>query len=175
VPDLEQETAAHERRAERDSAQHVLDPLRATVRRRRQQVRVQAAVRRLVDVIGEEEGEDDQRRRPEGRHEGHQQQAEPHRAKCGQHERSAAAHRRVERVAPGADDGREQKGEDALGAQDEADQATRGGELMQERRQVRGRRRDRKGKAEGAESQDPDEAAPEVRRARRWDGSYLRH
>ena len=46
---------------------------------------------------------------------------------------------------------------------------------MKQRRQVGGRRRDREGKAEGAEPEDPEEAAPDVLRARRGDGSYLRH
>src|SRR5207253_8405800 len=40
VPELEKEAAADKRRTERDSTQDVLDPLRATVRRGRQQIRI---------------------------------------------------------------------------------------------------------------------------------------
>ena len=175
VPDLEQPAAPHERGAEGDSAQHVLHALRAAVGRLRQQVRIQAAIRRLIDVVREEECEDDQRRRPEIRHERHQEKAEPDRPECGQHERTSPTKRCVERVAPRADHGREHECEHALGPEDESDQRTRGRELMEKRRQVGSRRRDGERQAEGTQPEGPEEAAPGLLRARRGNGSYLRH
>ena len=64
VPNLQQPAADDQRSAQRDPAQHVLHALRAPVRRLRQEIRVQPAVRRLVHVVREEEREDDQRSRP---------------------------------------------------------------------------------------------------------------
>ena len=60
-------------------AQQVLDSLRAAVLPLRQEIRVQAAVRRLVEVVREEEPEQDQRHQPEARHERDERQAETHR------------------------------------------------------------------------------------------------
>ena len=62
LPDVEQEAAAHERAAERGSAEEVLDALGAAEVRVGQQVRIEAAVGRLVDVVREEEGEEGERR-----------------------------------------------------------------------------------------------------------------
>ena len=59
-----------------DPAQHVLHALRAAVQALVQDVRVEPAVGRLVHVVGEEEGQDDQRHRPDVRHEGDDRQAE---------------------------------------------------------------------------------------------------
>ena len=103
LPEVVEEAAADERAAERDAAEEVLNALRAAEDVVGQQVGVEAAVRGLVDVVGEEEREDEQRRRPQVRHEGHQREAEAHRADRDGHERPAPAERRVERVAPGAD------------------------------------------------------------------------
>ena len=175
VPDLEQEAATHERRAQRDPTQDMLNPLRPPIRRGRQQVRIEAAVGRLVDVVREEERENDQRRLPEVRHEGHQQQAEAQRAERGEHERSATTHRRVEGVAPRADHRREHQREDAFRAEHEADQRTRFGEAVQQRRQVGRRRRDREGQTECAEAENPEQAASDGLRTRRSIGRQLCH
>ena len=134
MPDLQQEPSADESGAERDPSQHVLDPLRAAIRRGRQQVRIQAAVRRLVDVVREEEREDDQRRRPEVRHEREQQETEAERAERREHERAPTAERRVERVAPRADHRRQCEREHALRAENESDQRPGVREVPQERR-----------------------------------------
>ena len=61
----------------RDAAKDVLDALCAAEDAAGQQVGVQAAVRRLVDVVREEEREDHQRGRPEARHEREQREAKP--------------------------------------------------------------------------------------------------
>ena len=171
MPDLEQEAAADERRTERDAAQHVLDPLRTPVRRRRQQVGIETAVRRLVHVVREEEREDD---RPEVRHEGHEQEAEAHRPERGEHERAASPERRVERVAPGTDHRREGQRKHAFRAKHEPDQRPGAREPVQQRRQVRSRRRDREGETERPEAERPEEAAADFGRTRRDLSGQLR-
>ena len=103
APDVEEEPAADQSRAERDPAHDVLHALGVAEHPRRQHVRVQPAVGRLVDVVGEEECEDEERRRPQVRHERHQRQAERHGREGDHHERASAAEGRVERVAPRAD------------------------------------------------------------------------
>ena len=166
-PDVEQESPADERRAERDPPQHVLDALRAAEHPRRQEVGVEAAVRWLVDVVREEEREDDERRRPEVRHEGHQHEAEGHRAEGDEHERAPAAEGRVEGVAPRADHGREQQGEDAFRAEHEGDQRPRAREVAELDRQER-QRRDREREPERAQAEHPQESsAGDLRRPRR--------
>ena len=152
MPHLEQESAADQRRAERDSPHDVLDPLRAPIGRRRQDVRVEPSVRRLVHVVREEERQHDERRRPQIGHERHQQEAEAHRPERREHERTPTAERCVERVAPRADDRREREREHALGAEDETDQRSRLREAVKQRRQVRRGRGDREREAEGSRS-----------------------
>jgi hypothetical protein len=159
LPHVEEEAAAYERAADREPAQHVLDALGPSELARGQQVRVEAAVRRLVDVVGEEEREDEERRRPEVRHEGDEREAEGDRADRDEHERAPAAERRMERVAPGADDERQRDREHALGGEDERDQARRAGELAENRRQVGRRRRDGEREPEGAEAERPRQSA----------------
>jgi hypothetical protein len=161
LPEVEEEAAADERRADRHASQHVLRALRGAVARLGQHIGIQAAIRRLVDVVREEEREDDQRGRPERRHERHQAQAEGDRPDRHEHERAAAAERRVERVAPGADHDRERQGEDALGGENERDQRGRVRELAEQRRQIGRHDRQRECEPEGAEPEDPDQAPPE--------------
>ena len=79
VRHAEQEAAADEGDAEGDAAQDVLDALRAREDALVQEVRVQAAVRRLVDVVREEERHHDECRRPDVRHEREEREAEAHR------------------------------------------------------------------------------------------------
>ena len=158
-PQVEEQAAADQPGAERDAAQHVLDRLRRAVAVLRQQVGIEAAVGRLVHVVREEEREHHQRRRPEAGHEREQREAEAHRAERDEHERAPAAERRVEGVAPGPDHDGERQREQALGREHERDQRRRVGEVAEERRQVRGGGGEREGEAEGAEAEDPDEAA----------------
>ena len=159
LPDVEERAAADQRRAERGPAHQVLGALGAAVDPLRQQVGVEAAVGRLVDVVGEEEREDEQRRRPEARHERHQREAEPDRAERDEHERAPAAERGVERVAPRADDQRQRDREEPFRREDERDQGRRGRELPEQRRQVGRRRRQREREPEGAEAERPDDPA----------------
>ena len=175
APELEQEAAADERQSERCAAEDVLDALGAAEHRLRQEIGIQPAVRRLVHVVREEEREDDQRRRPEVRHERHQQQAEPERPERGEHERAAAAERRVERVTPRPDHRREREREDAFGAEHEPDQRAGLGESAEQRREVRRGRGDREGQPERAEAERPEHRAPDGRRARRLSRRQLGH
>ena len=55
APEVEEEPAPDQRTRERDPAKDVLHALRPAEHAVGQDVRVQAAVRRLVDVVGEEE------------------------------------------------------------------------------------------------------------------------
>ena len=159
VPDVQEPGSADQRGAERDSAEQVLHALSAAVDSLGQQVRVEPAVRRLVDVVGEEEREHEQRRRPQIGHERDESEAEPHRADRGEHERPTPAHWRVEHVAPRPDHERQRQGECTFGAENEANQARRVGESLEQSWQVRGRRRQREREAERAEPQRPDEPA----------------
>ena len=154
APEVEQVPAADQRTADRNAAKDVLHALRAPEDLLRQDVRVQAAVGRLVDVVGEEQGAEHQRRRPEVRHEGEESERERHRADGGGHERAAAPERRVERVAPRADHERKRQREDPLGCENEADERRRVGVPAEDRRQVRGGRRQRPCEAEGARPED---------------------
>jgi len=142
-----------ERSAERNPAEEMLNALRAAVDLLGQEIRVKAAVGRLVDVVGEEEREHEQGRRPQVRHERHQGETEADRADRDEHERTAAAERRVERVAPRADHERQRQGEDALGGEHRPDQRGRRCVLAEHRRQVGGRRRQRPRQAERADAQ----------------------
>ena len=65
LPDGEEESAADERAAEREPPKDVLDALGAAEDAGREAVRVEAAVRRLVQVVGEEEREEGERGRLE--------------------------------------------------------------------------------------------------------------
>ena len=116
IPHAEQEAAADERDAECDSAQNVLDALRAPEHVLVEEVGVETPVRRLVDVVREEERHHDECRRPELWHERDEREAEAHR-ESREHERAAPAHRRQERVAPGADDERHREREQPLGGE----------------------------------------------------------
>ena len=107
APEVQQEPAADQRAAESDAAEDVLDALRPPVDVVGEQVGVEAPIRRLVDVVREEEPEQHQRRRPEARHERQQREPERHGADRGEHERPSPPERRVERVAPRPDDERE--------------------------------------------------------------------
>src|SRR5207302_656200 len=85
---------------------------------------------------------------------------ERHRADRREHEGAPASERRVERVAPRSDHGREREREDPLRAEERADQTARPRELVaQERRQVRRGRRDREREPEGAEPERPEQTA----------------
>jgi hypothetical protein len=90
VPDVEEQPAADQADADREPAEEVLHALRAAVLPLRQQVGVEAAVRRLVEVVREEEREQDQRHQPEARHERHEREAEADRAERDEHERAPA-------------------------------------------------------------------------------------
>src|SRR5207244_967372 len=70
---------------------------------------------------------------------------------------AAAAERRVERIAPRADDRRQRQGEEALGPDDEADQRAGRRERVQEWRQRHRDGRDREGEPEGAEPERPEQ------------------
>ena len=142
LPDMEEDAAADQRCSERNATEQVLDALRPPEDAVRQHVRVQAAVGRLVDVVGEEEGEDEQRRRPEARHERHQGEAEPDRPDRYEHEGPAPPERRVEGVAPWPDHEREREREGAFGGEHERDQRRRAREALEQRRQIRSRRRE---------------------------------
>ena len=103
LPEAKEDAAADQTAAQSNPAKEVLHPLGPTIEPIRQQIRVEAPIRRLVDVVREEEREDEKRRRPEVRHERHQRKTESDRADGNEHEGSAAPHGSVERVTPGAD------------------------------------------------------------------------
>ncbi len=160
LPHAEQEAAGDERDADGDPAQDVLDALRAPEDALVQQVGVEAAVRRLVDVVREEEEHHEQRRRPDVGHERNEREAEAHRQEGGEHERAAAAHRRQERVAPRADDERHGEGEEPFRGEHGGDHRLGVREVREHRREVGGGRGDREREPEGSEAEQPDEGSP---------------
>ena len=90
APEVEEVAAADQPAGDRDPAEDVLDALGAAEDALGQHVGVQAPVRRLVDVVREEQPEQHQRRRPEVRHERDQREREGHRAERDEHERPPA-------------------------------------------------------------------------------------
>ncbi len=125
MPEMEEEAAADQAAAERHAAKHVLDALRPTEHGEREDVRVEPPVRRLVDVVREEEREEQQRGRPQARHEREQREREEHRPEGGEHERPASPERGVKRVAPRPDHEREGQREEPLRGEDEPDESRR--------------------------------------------------
>ena len=167
VPGVKEVPAPDQRTADRDPSENVLDALRTAEHALGQHVRVEPAIRRLVDVVGEEERAQHQRGRPEVRHERQQREGERHRAHRDEHERAAAAERRVERIAPRADHERERQGEDAFRRQDEPDERRRLRVLAEDRREVRGGGGQRPRETERARPEGERRAAgPAVRRRR---------
>ena len=157
LPGLEQEPAAHERAPERGAAHQVLHALRAAVLALLQQVRVEAAVGRLVDVVREVEAADDERGRPDRRHERHQREAEREPGDGDEHERLAPPDRRQERVAPRPDHERHGQRERALRGDDGGDQRPRVRELRQQRREIGRRHGDREREPERTEPEPHDQ------------------
>jgi hypothetical protein len=157
LPDVEERPAADQCGSERGAPHEVLRALRPAEHPLREQVGVEAAVGRLVHVVGEK-GEDEQRRRPQARHERHQREAEADGAERNEHERPPPPERRVERVAPGPDHERERHGEETLGREHKRDQRRRRRELAEQRRQVCRGGCEREGEPERPEAERPDDS-----------------
>ena len=165
IPHAEQEAAADEGDAEGYPAQDVLDALGTREDALVQEVGVEAPVRRLVDVVREEERHHDECRRQEVGHERDEREAEAHRDDGDEHERAAAAHRSQEGVAPGADDERHGEREQSLRGEHGRDHRLRVSEFGEQRRQVGGGGGDREREPERTEPEQPDERAAGRRHA----------
>ena len=184
APHPQQDAASDECPSQCDAAHHVLRALRATVRAGSDEIRVQTAVGRLVDVVRQAEREEDESSRPEVGHEGEQREGERERDDRERHVRAPPTERGARRVRKRADDQRQDEREDPLRAENEADQRVGGGETPEDRRQVGGDGRHRPCEPERADAERPDQrplcvlrqpAVPTHVPERRAEGAIRRH